>query len=682
MADMYARGMQNGAGVVPPFIGQYAQSYTPHYMGPPPQQFYPYEHMEADAYGNAHYSRMDPRMYGAMPPQGYGHFSAGPHGSMMPPQEPSAHAYASDHMFMDSGSMFSMNSGLKLRGGMPEANPASLMPGSARPPSEVRFPVNGAPAREIPRPKPTEAGPQESASVVSLSRASASSGHSHDSLSKRDAQPSPASATGGQRQFVEPAQQAPPKVWKAPASPSSTSSSSSFEEPSLGIPEKIRQATHESVETSAAAVAEAQLPPALNLPARETNGDVGGREDTEALKEDASSLLLLQSARGPIRPQQYKPMNPTSMSMVSEPMSRLSKREDYFPGPTSGNYYAAIPPPLQSLPWQQQQQHQSEMQMPQYQMGYPPMHSMQQAPNGMHGGMPYGTNGSGYTSMYMPSRAGLMMEPSGMDPRYMNMYAPAYNSFPVPDMLDGDYQLSGRKRFREDAGKPKAVRKRRQEDVDYLKKPYKKRSSGKPDAAELALDASQRRRGHPDTGRLSSLPPTSVHRVRALQEQSRDVLLNSANPSEAIRARTSWIGVSYVPRLKKYRSFIFHPVYRKTIGCGTHPTAYDAAKARHKIISSLPMDIRAHISQDFVPDPLDPDVSTIPPSLFEVEPADSGAPSSRPGAAGDDSDELASDEPSEEPAGDEMDEQRHLSIRGMAAVDAASVPGVAHPTPQ
>ena len=131
------------------------------------------------------------------------------------------------------------------------------------------------------------------------------------------------------------------------------------------------------------------------------------------------------------------------------------------------------------------------------------------------------------------------------------------------------------------------------------------------DAAMSALQAQ----------RISSLPPTSVHRVRALQDQTRAVLESSTNASDAIRSRANWIGVSWVGRLRKYRSFIFHPVLRKTLSCGTFATAYEAAKARHAAIAVLPEDVRLHISQDFVFDPLDSDAARLPPSTFGEMPA-------------------------------------------------------------
>jgi len=76
--------------------------------------------------------------------------------------------------------------------------------------------------------------------------------------------------------------------------------------------------------------------------------------------------------------------------------------------------------------------------------------------------------------------------------------------------------------------------------------------------------------------------------------------------SARLRARTSWIGVSFVPRLQKYRSFVFHPTLQKTCSCGSYGTAYEAARARHRFIRALDAAVAAKLSDDFVYDPMDP----------------------------------------------------------------------------
>jgi len=106
----------------------------------------------------------------------------------------------------------------------------------------------------------------------------------------------------------------------------------------------------------------------------------------------------------------------------------------------------------------------------------------------------------------------------------------------------------------------------------------------------------------------ATLPPTSSRRVSALQNLTRSLEgVPVERQSQLIRSRATWIGVSYVARLGKHRSFIFHPTDKKTVSCGTFATAYEAAKARHRLIASLPPTIAAHLSDDFTYDPLDPD---------------------------------------------------------------------------
>ena len=45
-------------------------------------------------------------------------------------------------------------------------------------------------------------------------------------------------------------------------------------------------------------------------------------------------------------------------------------------------------------------------------------------------------------------------------------------------------------------------------------------------------------------------------------------------PVSTVGGKTTkgWVGVSWIPRLKKWRSYFFCPVNKKTIGCGSHPT--------------------------------------------------------------------------------------------------------------
>jgi hypothetical protein len=103
--------------------------------------------------------------------------------------------------------------------------------------------------------------------------------------------------------------------------------------------------------------------------------------------------------------------------------------------------------------------------------------------------------------------------------------------------------------------------------------------------------------------RANVCAPTSIRRIQLLKEVSA-AQANSADTS-AIRSRVAWIGVSFVPRLRKFRSYYFHPDIKKTIGCGSYLTAYDAAKARQIAILELGPLIRTRISQDFIPDAAD-----------------------------------------------------------------------------
>jgi hypothetical protein len=73
-------------------------------------------------------------------------------------------------------------------------------------------------------------------------------------------------------------------------------------------------------------------------------------------------------------------------------------------------------------------------------------------------------------------------------------------------------------------------------------------------------------------------------------------------PEEGARERIKWIGVSHHPRTGKYRSFIYHPVTKKTINFGSHATAYEAAKRRFFELQTMPPEISSRISTDFVPD--------------------------------------------------------------------------------
>lgn len=63
--------------------------------------------------------------------------------------------------------------------------------------------------------------------------------------------------------------------------------------------------------------------------------------------------------------------------------------------------------------------------------------------------------------------------------------------------------------------------------------------------------------------------------------------------------RKTYIGVTYVERLKKYRSCFFSPIESKTIGTGTWPSPYEAARARHEKVAELPPEMRVRVSDDF-----------------------------------------------------------------------------------
>jgi hypothetical protein len=73
-------------------------------------------------------------------------------------------------------------------------------------------------------------------------------------------------------------------------------------------------------------------------------------------------------------------------------------------------------------------------------------------------------------------------------------------------------------------------------------------------------------------------------------------------PLKGAYLKDKWIGVSLNPKSDKYRSFIFHPVLKKTINFGSYDTAYDAAKARFFELQKMSPEISRRIGSDFVPD--------------------------------------------------------------------------------
>jgi hypothetical protein len=72
-------------------------------------------------------------------------------------------------------------------------------------------------------------------------------------------------------------------------------------------------------------------------------------------------------------------------------------------------------------------------------------------------------------------------------------------------------------------------------------------------------------------------------------------------------AETQYTGVSYVARLHKWRSCFFSPLEKKTVGTGSHATAYEAARARHeRILHDIPVALRSRVTDDFVYTAADP----------------------------------------------------------------------------
>ncbi len=390
-----------------------------------------------------------------------------------------------------------------------------------------------------------------------------------------------------------------------------TQSSSPLAEPALGIPDMERRA-NEGIEGT--------IGPENGMKHGSTSAGRGASHSDEV-----DSLLLLRSAIK--KPEEDVPRYPipygTSQYAPSFPQYPMVPDRGYFTGQMPDASYNrtayGIPDSGRMRPFAPH--------------GYQPMNPVQMHPLPMYSASPDGRAPS-FASMASFSRSSLPPGyPNGFDrgipeyPGYISNsngfrrggeYAPQQNFdvYPHPALHAAGQQITSEEAAYLSGHKSPRATDRFHEllNVDQQYRPA-------PRKRVARTGKSHRAPGTERDPRLSALPPTSVHRVRVLQEQSRQAS-QAENASEVIRNRTNWIGVSYVPRLRKYRSFIFHPVYRKTIGCGTHMTAYEAAKARHVAVAKLPHEVQAHISQDFVFDPRDDDAPHLPKSVFEVTTSD------------------------------------------------------------